>query len=230
MTATFLLHSCTCSELTTNAVTVMYDQTDTLNYRKFQERAGKDFQEIAGKLFPVAPCSEGVFRLLPVNGIGSNEVQTLEYQIPDASINEYHLPAEHQLFIQEMGELAKDLSGPTPAELPNTLIFEPLCRELHLLVSLPGPANRFLILSSDLLEHSASIDMYRDSTEPEDLLSRMEQAYGCQLPENLEGIEIRIVTHRLEATDEAMRRASQFWEFVLRERGANVIVSSSLTI
>ena len=72
--------------------------------------------------------------------------------------------------------------------------------------------------------------MYRDSTEPEDLLPRMEQAYGCQLPENLEGIEIRIVTHRLEATDEAMRRASQFWEFVLRKRGANVIVSSSLTI
>ena len=117
---------------------------------------------------------------------------------------------------------------------PNSSVFVPIANELTRLAnSGSGRDRKVLVVVSDLMEHTTTMNFYTANTVSllktnPDSIERKLLALA-QLPENLSGIEVRLINEPKNASEDALYQiVSGFYRTLLTKRGATVSVSGSV--
>ena len=220
----------TCEDMqsATNTVYVFIDYTDQLNFNKFKENWEMDYKTI-NKLFPMRPCQSGKLRMIPVTNLGSNEITAISYEALPASLNEFNPPIDYTLFKRDFKKSMETFLLREAKELPSTHLFEPMCAAFQQLQASTTSGRKIAIFYSDMLENSDGGSLYSKKGDPTVFLKNWETNTGCSLPD-LSGLEIYIVNHRKEGTNQLIRKSNLFWKETFSSRGAKVVLTSSLDL
>ena len=220
----------TCEDLgsSTNTTYVFIDYTDQLNFNKFKENWEQDYKTI-NKMYPLRSCQGGKLRMIPVTNLGSNEITAISYDALPASLNEFNPPIDYTLFKRDFKKSMETFLLREAKELPSTHLFEPMCTAFHQLQASSESGRKVAIFYSDMLENSDGGSLYSKKGDPTIMLKNWETNTGCSLP-NLSGIEIYIVNHRKEGTNQLIRKSNLFWKDTFSSKGAKVVLTSSLEL
>lgn len=231
--ASLLISACTkstCEEVSssTNTVYVFIDYTDQLNFNKLKENWDKDYKTI-NRLFPMKSCQGGKLRMIPVTNLGSNEIAAMSYEALPASLNEFNPPIDYTLFKRDFKKSMETFLLREAKELPSTHLFEPMCQAFNKLQTSTDGGRKIAIFYSDMLENSDGGSLYNKKGDPKTLLKQWQATTGCSLPD-MSGLEVYIVNHRQEGTNQLIRKSNLFWKDTFMKQGAKVVLTSSLEL
>ena len=231
--ASLLIGACvksTCEEVSTstNTVYIFVDYTDQLNFNKLKENWAKDYKTI-NQLFPMQSCQGGKLRMIPVTNLGSNEIAAMSYEALPASLNEFNPPIDYTLFKRDFKKSMETFLLREAKELPSTHLFEPMCQAFNQLQTSTDAGRKIAIFYSDMLENSDGGSLYSKKVDPKVLLKQWQATTGCTLPD-MTGLEVYIVNHRKERTNQLIRKSNLFWKDAFTKQGAKVVLTSSLEL
>ncbi|MCW5908898.1 MAG: hypothetical protein KIS94_13625 [Chitinophagales bacterium] len=231
MIGLFGCNECEDESTKTNAVFVIIDYTDSLNYSWLKKTWRKDVEQIS-KIFDLnvpQPCTAGSFRVVPIVNVGERPGTVLYHDFLPPDVDPFTIPQDAIDLVTNIPKVIQHHLGDSVSSLRRTCYFEPTCKALVKLANIKK-GRRIVILYSDLLENS---DLYRTYNRPfsltEDSLTEIQAKCHCTLPD-LTGIEIYVVNHRNEATDHLIRDNNAFWKSVFENRNATVMIGSNLEL
>jgi len=219
----------TCEESGTNSNTVymFIDYTDQLNFNKLKDNWEKDYKTI-NKMYPMNACQGGKLRIIPVTNLGSNEIEAISYKALPADLNDFNPPVDYTMFKRDFKKSMESFLLREAKELPSTHLFEPMCNAFNQMNSDSESGRKIAIFYSDMLENSDGGSMYK-SGNADKLLANWKANTGCELPD-MNGMEVYIINHRSEGTNQLIRKSNLFWKEIFTKQGAKVTLSSTLEL
>jgi hypothetical protein len=175
-----------------------------------------------------------VFRFKDVQDVSMTDIKTYEVQ-PEYSLlaNRNSRIAALKNFRARVQETLKDANTNNHTTKKQSRVYQAVANECNYL-SKCGSTNRNLILYTDLLDHSSDLDLYNPlvmemvKSHPDQVLESLEKIIKIQ---PLNGVHVYIVYQSQNPDDEnRFMVASNFYRYVLTQKGATVEVTPSLTI
>lgn len=175
-------------------------------------------------------CNSGAFKISMIDHLGNGAGATLEYAAEDESFNKFYESAALQSFKKATEDTLRSFANRAYVELAESRVFEVVCKDANHLAALPRSTEKVLILTGDLLEHTKENNFYTEPVLNEATYLRLSKACGCALSENLEGLDVYIISNRRGETVDLIIKTQQFYKGLFEARKARVHIDQSISL
>jgi len=160
----------------------------------------------------------GQVRIIPVHDIGSTPSKTVKLKAGKTGLesNPYVRKKEVDEFKQQLAQHIDHFNAQYQGQpLKASHIYYPLCKGINKL-NRSAAQRKLVVIYSDMLENSEIANLHRSKWSSKNLNERLNEA--CSL-EDLSDIEVHVVYPVSKQNDQKIRKAADFWEQYLVNRG-----------